>query len=114
MGCDPSMPYSRRMARHSAACSAARSQLPARHSTIAANHSASSWTRSSFRASLASHGPRTLRASRSEEHTSELQSRRDLVCRLLLEKKKKSKQRNKQEYKENHQYTQNNHTHKHQ
>src|SRR5204863_7845260 len=26
--------------------------------------------------------------SRSEEHTSELQSRRDLVCRLLLEKKK--------------------------
>src|SRR5204862_5665186 len=26
---------------------------------------------------------------RSEEHTSELQSRRDLVCRLLLEKKKK-------------------------
>src|SRR5690349_22246050 len=29
------------------------------------------------------------RPSRSEEHTSELQSRRDLVCRLLLEKKKK-------------------------
>src|SRR5204863_7469567 len=27
---------------------------------------------------------------RSEEHTSELQSRRDLVCRLLLEKKKKA------------------------
>src|SRR5690349_22822340 len=31
---------------------------------------------------------RSLR--RSEEHTSELQSRRDLVCRLLLEKKKKN------------------------
>src|SRR5438874_10527768 len=30
-----------------------------------------------------------LRYERSEEHTSELQSRRDLVCRLLLEKKKK-------------------------
>src|SRR5690349_23900158 len=29
---------------------------------------------------------------RSEEHTSELQSRRDLVCRLLLEKKKQNKQ----------------------
>src|SRR2546421_9502446 len=29
--------------------------------------------------------------SRSEEHTSELQSRSDLVCRLLLEKKKKKK-----------------------
>src|SRR5690349_22900163 len=28
---------------------------------------------------------------RSEEHTSELQSRRDLVCRLLLEKKKDNK-----------------------
>src|SRR5438105_13607248 len=28
---------------------------------------------------------------RSEEHTSELQSRVDLVCRLLLEKKKKNK-----------------------
>src|SRR6266496_4999836 len=27
---------------------------------------------------------------RSEEHTSELQSRRELVCRLLLEKKKKT------------------------
>src|SRR5690349_23737583 len=27
---------------------------------------------------------------RSEEHTSELQSRRDLVCRLLLEKKNKT------------------------
>src|SRR5438105_9485100 len=29
---------------------------------------------------------------RSEEHTSELQSRVDLVCRLLLEKKKKKRQ----------------------
>src|SRR5206468_11904878 len=34
-------------------------------------------------------GART--SSRSEEHTSELQSRSDLVCRLLLEKKKKKK-----------------------
>src|SRR5690349_22323118 len=32
-----------------------------------------------------------LGGGRSEEHTSELQSRRDLVCRLLLEKKKKNK-----------------------
>src|SRR5690349_23589836 len=32
----------------------------------------------------------TVQRSRSEEHTSELQSRRDLVCRLLLEKKKKN------------------------
>src|SRR5690606_41602459 len=32
---------------------------------------------------------RPLLADRSEEHTSELQSRENLVCRLLLEKKKK-------------------------
>src|SRR2546421_5881831 len=32
--------------------------------------------------------PQTPRPTRSEEHTSELQSRSDLVCRLLLEKKK--------------------------
>src|SRR5260370_29435512 len=31
--------------------------------------------------------------SRSEEHTSELQSHLNLVCRLLLEKKKKKKQK---------------------
>src|SRR3712207_7927837 len=35
-------------------------------------------------------GDRQLRARRSEEHTSELQSRQYLVCRLLLEKKKKT------------------------
>src|SRR3989449_5478735 len=33
-----------------------------------------------------------LRYDRSEEHTSELQSRLHLVCRLLLEKKKKKKE----------------------
>src|SRR5438132_3335792 len=32
---------------------------------------------------------------RSEEHTSELQSHSDLVCRLLLEKKKKTRQEHK-------------------
>src|SRR5690349_22129557 len=37
--------------------------------------------------------PLDRRAVRSEEHTSELQSRRDLVCRLLLEKKKKQMKR---------------------
>src|SRR5215475_1128063 len=34
---------------------------------------------------------RSIEAFRSEEHTSELQSRENLVCRLLLEKKKKKK-----------------------
>src|SRR2546430_13200941 len=33
---------------------------------------------------------RKFRSTRSEEHTSELQSQSNLVCRLLLEKKKKS------------------------
>src|SRR5690349_23718763 len=40
---------------------------------------------------FADSAPLTLTEVRSEEHTSELQSRRDLVCRLLLEKKKKTK-----------------------
>src|SRR5690606_41002179 len=35
----------------------------------------------------------STKAERSEEHTSELQSRENLVCRLLLEKKKKKKPR---------------------
>src|SRR2546426_6045067 len=33
-------------------------------------------------------GPRSVRCGRSEEHTSELQSPCNIVCRLLLEKKK--------------------------
>src|SRR5690349_24119993 len=41
--------------------------------------------------------PLHSRAGRSEEHTSELQSRRDLVCRLLLEKKKKTQRVKKYE-----------------
>src|SRR5690606_41734552 len=36
---------------------------------------------------LADHGGTVAEALRSEEHTSELQSRENLVCRLLLEKK---------------------------
>src|SRR5207248_5971768 len=38
---------------------------------------------------LKTHGRWRLTADRSEEHTSELQSPYDLVCRLLLEKKNK-------------------------
>src|SRR2546427_5457446 len=39
------------------------------------------------------HGFENLVDDRSEEHTSELQSQSNLVCRLLLEKKKKNKDR---------------------
>src|SRR6478672_13287052 len=47
-----------------------------------------------------------MRTVRSEEHTSELQSRSDLVCRLLLEKKKKKKlsRLDKKEKKKNSKY----------
>src|SRR3712207_6884343 len=38
---------------------------------------------------LGGHFPDAVEVIRSEEHTSELQSRQYLVCRLLLEKKKK-------------------------
>src|SRR5437899_6391328 len=44
---------------------------------------------SSTTPSLPGYGLRLPDSSRSEEHTSELQSLRHLVCRLLLEKKKK-------------------------
>src|SRR2546421_3548280 len=46
--------------------------------------------REQMQARLAAAGARPVaQIDRSEEHTSELQSRSDLVCRLLLEKKKK-------------------------
>src|SRR2546421_2203536 len=54
------------------------------------NRAASTFPRSSRRCSRASsHCGSRYGCARSEEHTSELQSRSDLVCRLLLEKKKK-------------------------
>src|SRR5690606_41994523 len=42
-----------------------------------------------YRLSVSFSRSRFVRPIRSEEHTSELQSRENLVCRLLLEKKKK-------------------------
>src|SRR5258705_4593328 len=55
--------------------------------------SCSMWTSTTFgpsapRCSSCLIGVRPVRCRRSEEHTSELQSLRHLVCRLLLEKKK--------------------------
>src|SRR5216683_5287291 len=51
------------------------------------------------------------RAGRSEEHTSELQSRSDLVCRLLLEKKKNNQ--HIVHYHQNQKNEQNNHDQQH-
>src|SRR2546428_5519961 len=57
--------------------------LPISHAAVPVSARGSRSARGAAPASRASHGDR------SEEHTSELQSRSDLVCRLLLEKKKK-------------------------
>src|SRR5438105_8501261 len=46
-------------------------------------------------AGLATRDEMNVDCCRSEEHTSELQSRVDLVCRLLLEKKKKKNRTNR-------------------
>src|SRR5438874_9138946 len=62
-------------------------RLPTKNSTTVASEVAAKTWRASVllrERRLDSYRP----TKRSEEHTSELQSRRDLVCRLLLEKKK--------------------------
>ena len=46
---------------------------------------------------LKRHGTGCLQLTRSEEHTSELQSHSDIVCRLLLEKKKEKKKEKEKE-----------------
>src|SRR5215217_8492370 len=51
---------------------------------------ASTWFAGSFRTAFAFCAQASMDETRSEEHTSELQSRQYLVCRLLLEKKKKT------------------------
>src|SRR5699024_12273830 len=72
--------------------------------TVASYNLGTSWTRADFPEPVPPMMPmvspericrsisdRQSRSGRSEEHTSELQSRFDLVCRLLLEKKKKKR-----------------------
>src|SRR3712207_7187910 len=58
-------------------------------SETCSQHSRASWRRSAARPASWKQPHRPSRHARSEEHTSELQSRQYLVCRLLLEKKKK-------------------------
>src|SRR2546427_9837418 len=61
------------------------------HDALPISHSPA-WSppRSISAAHAVRNGTPTAAASRSEEHTSELQSQSNLVCRLLLEKKKKN------------------------
>src|SRR3712207_6934943 len=70
----------------------ARRVQPRRNSLSVPHKHRGAWIRDADAVSLIrdpSYATRTY--SRSEEHTSELQSRQYLVCRLLLEKKKKRK-----------------------
>src|SRR2546422_7631960 len=71
-------------------CSGARIAGPAGRRGRSSDRSAPSVP--SFCAARGSPSGIGWRGRRSEEHTSELQSRLHLVCRLLLEKKKKEKQ----------------------
>src|SRR2546427_2902415 len=54
--------------------------------------------------------PPPTRPTRSEEHTSELQSQSNLVCRLLLEKKKKRRNLREETALNNHQESRTGHT----
>src|SRR2546427_2828850 len=66
--------------------------MPARWARLQSSSTAMMWNRASSRAKGAGSPLEALFHIRSEEHTSELQSQSNLVCRLLLEKKKQSTQ----------------------
>src|SRR2546422_2597282 len=66
-----------------------RPKSPSPHCSRCARHTGRTCSRPTVSAT------RSTRPSRSEEHTSELQSRLHLVCRLLLEKKKKKRHETK-------------------
>src|SRR5207247_3990054 len=92
----PLFPYTTLFRSGPSECSEARSERPSRRATRlgAARGRTAGQLRSLLRVRgfVEEHQKRPRRqdadAGRSEEHTSELQSRVDLVCRLLLEKKK--------------------------
>src|SRR5699024_11782468 len=84
--CRPPAAWTRANASNSASSSSGRTQRIWAFSP-ASTHQAASMPSASIRADGIMTSSAFLTA-RSEEHTSELQSRFDLVCRLLLEKKK--------------------------
>src|SRR5690606_42039839 len=66
--------------------------MSATHSTPAPASATGCPSRTRANANTSTHDTAKNTVVRSEEHTSELQSRENLVCRLLLEKKKKQSQ----------------------
>src|SRR5215217_8645448 len=92
-GCGPGQPSRRR----------APARASSRHGRAACAAGSRAGAGTARRRPRSCRAPRRARrpASRSEEHTSELQSRQYLVCRLLLEKKKKhpTKKQNKKKKK---------------
>src|SRR5206468_9624129 len=67
-----------------------RAVVPLLAGTTSRDHSAFVWSSMRPPMQMPTSAVPLLPGPRSEEHTSELQSRSDLVCRLLLEKKKKN------------------------
>src|SRR5690606_39614121 len=67
--------------------------LPLHRAGLTNNPAAKTYHNDKFQARSHRDSGYRHKSSRSEEHTSELQSREKLVCRLLLEKKNKNKKR---------------------
>src|SRR5207249_9553041 len=84
--------WARRMGREGAACALARGGHSDDPRVRGTAHTIASNISQYLRSELAANPFKKAQGKtvRSEEHTSELQSRFDLVCRLLLEKKKKT------------------------
>src|SRR5206468_5001735 len=92
----PLFPYTTLFRSKKPAAKAYPARVPERHARhLHARTAAAEKTKGSFWSLRRWKAPRKLKftreGKRSEEHTSELQSRSDLVCRLLLEKKKNTR-----------------------
>src|SRR5690349_24126919 len=92
----PALPDIHTLSLHDALPISAPSVLPLGEVFVGASRAKGAWSWDTrialaYAAPTSADVPLGRAAFKSEEHTSELQSRRDLVCRLLLEKKKHKK-----------------------
>src|SRR5690242_21510177 len=85
-------PYTTLFRSESARCAAAARSSARARKTAVGLPPASDWSQ---HVAVSSRPPPRAATNRSEEHTSELQSHVNLVCRLLLEKKKKKQNKYK-------------------